>query len=958
MTAPADNGRLPTPAWARAEAPADRPVVGRETELARIERFLDDLANRSLALVLEGEAGIGKTTLWSAGLAVARARHIEILACRAVESETRLAFSALADLLEAVPEAAFGALPGPQRRALDVALLRAGPEDQPPNPRAIAVATLGVLRALAQDRPVLVAVDDLPWLDRASAAALEFALRRLDAEPVGLLATVQSEGAFGTAQDRRVPPLSRIDRLVLGPLSLGAFGAVLDTRSPRAWRRPSLVVLHGACGGNPFFGLELAEALAARGRELRPGEALPVPGSLQGLVRARLARLTRPAGEVVLLAAAASRPTVALLIAASTTSARARDGLDAAEAAGVIETIGREVRFVHPMLRSLVYADATATHRRTVHRRLAKASEHPEERARHLALGAEGPDEPVAAELETAALAAYLRGACDAAAELAELALDLTPTGAAARGRRLVHAGEFHFAAFDPEQARQRLEEASVLWEPGPARADALWRLAKVIRYSGTADAAADLLRRALGEPGSGPGLAASIHRDLGFVLANSGEPGGDEHYRAALELARQAADRELVAQMLGVVAFAEFASGNGLRPELIRPALRDATWTAHLPMELRPRVTISHALQYSDDLDAARSLLLEEHHAALERGAETDLPLVLVFLVELETWAGRYDLAGQYAEQGYAAALSSGACLPVATVHGARAMLRACRGEVGGARSDADAAIEIGRRGGWTVPPLWGTHARGLVQLSLGDAAGAHQVLHPVTQLLLRPGGRHVLVSRLLPDDIEAMTRLGALADAERLLRSFQAMARASESNWARATVARCQALVSSARGQQDTAVAALSEAFAAHERLGMPFEFGRTLLVAGQVHRRARHKLEARAHLDAARDLFERLEAPLWAERTVEELSRIGLSRARSSDLSAAERRVAELVAGGRTNREIAEELFMGRRTVEAHVARIYKKLGTRRRTQLGPALQSLNAPEPITSPGPLAR
>src|SRR5262249_41884040 len=155
----------------------------------------------------------------------------------------------------------------------------------------------------------------------------------------------------------------------------------------------------------------------------------------------------------------------------------------------------------------------------------------------------------------------------------------------------------------------------------------------------------------------------------------------------------------------------------------------------------------------------------------------------------------------------GYAAAQSSGASLPLACMHGARAILRACRGEVAGARNDADAAAEIGRRGGWYVPPLWAAHARGLLQLSLGDAAGAHQAFHPVTQRLLRPGGRHVLMSRLLPDDIEAMTRLGALPDAERVLGSFQAMARTSESNWAHATVARCQALVSSAHGQQDAA-------------------------------------------------------------------------------------------------------------------------------------------------------
>ena len=136
------------------------------------------------------------------------------------------------------------------------------------------------------------------------------------------------------------------------------------------------------------------------------------------------------------------------------------------------------------------------------------------------------------------------------------------------------------------------------------------------------------------------------------------------------------------------------------------------------------------------------------------------------------------------------------------------------------------------------------------------------------------------------------------------------------------------------------------------------MPFEFGRTLLVAGEVDRRARHKPEARAHLEEARDLFERLGAPLWAERTAEELGRLGLSRVRPADLTAAEHRVAELVAAGRTNREIAAELFMGLRTVEAHLTRIYGKLGARRRTQLAPALQRLSAREAVSSPEPPAR
>ena len=268
-------------------------IHGRAAELARIGRFLDAAAGQPAALLIEGEAGIGKTTLWSAGIDQARHRGWQVLTCRPVQPEAALSFSALGDLLEPVPEAAFSGLPGPQRRALDVALLRAEPGPEPPDQRAVAVAFLGVIRALTQTAPVIVGVDDLPWLDQASAAVLEYAQRRLTTQPAGLLATVATgDSDSPAALLRQWFPPGRLEVLTAGPLPVAALDAVLRAKrgAPGTW--PEVVEVYEASGGNPYFALELAAALGARGHRRGTRQPLPVPGSLRPLVRRRLQALS------------------------------------------------------------------------------------------------------------------------------------------------------------------------------------------------------------------------------------------------------------------------------------------------------------------------------------------------------------------------------------------------------------------------------------------------------------------------------------------------------------------------------------------------------------------------------------------------------------------------------------------------------------------------------------------
>jgi DNA-binding CsgD family transcriptional regulator len=928
-------------------ADPDVGIHGRATELAQIGRFLDEVAAHPAALLIEGEAGIGKTTLWSAGISDARQRGWQVLTCRPVQAEAALSFSALGDLLELVPEAVVSGLPGPQRRALDVALLRAEPGPEPPDQRAVAVAFLGVIRALAEAAPVIVAVDDLPWLDRASAAVLEYAQRRLTTQRAGLLATVVTGDSPGPAVSARGWfPEGRLRVLTAGPLSVPALDAVLRAKGgpPEAW--PEVVEVHEASGGNPYFALELAAALGAHGRRRGTRQPLPVPGTLRPLVQRRLAALTPAGREVALIAAAAAAPTVGVVLAACGDEQAARDGLDSAEEAGVLSIDDDRVRFAHPLLRSVHYSSATGRQRRRAHQRLAEVTGAAEGQVRHLALAADGPDERLAARLTAAAQVACLRGAAVAGAELADLALRLTPADqAAARVRRLLDAGRLRLAAFDPEGARELLEQAIALSEPGPLRATALHHLARVVGYLEGPPATVPLLQRALAEAGEGTALSAEVHRDMGFVLGVSTENFTQtpvEEFLAAFETATRLGDEGLLSQVLAFQAIAEFVTGHGVRRDLTARALATRQRASRVPMELRPRMLVSHVLRCSDDLAGARELLTGEYAEAIEQGAETDLPFLILHLAELETWAGNYGLAEEYAEHGYQVALAAGAVTPAALMHAVRALIRAVRGPFDEARAEAGLAIDGGLRTGVSYPALLGCHALGLVELASGNPSGAHAILSMVTQAT---SGREMVdpgwfALRPIPGDIEALIRLGDLAAAEPLLASLEERAGALDRAWGLATAGRCRALLASAQGDHDAAGTALGQAFAAHERLDMPFELARTHLAAGDVARRARRKVAAREHVESARSAFARLGAEPWAERAGAELARLSASRADGLALTRAESQVASLVAAGYTNREVAAELYMGLRTVEAHLSAVYRKLGIRSRSELARA------------------
>jgi hypothetical protein len=390
-------------------------MAGRDREMVEVDAFLDAVPSGPCGLLLEGAAGIGKTTVWSAGAALAAGRGYTVLSSRPAESEAALSFAALGDLMDGVLDQALARLPPPQRRALEVALLMADPAGSPPEQRAVAVAFLAVIRHLSVSGPVVLAIDDLQWLDAPSARTVEFAVRRLSGERVGLLAAARDpEGERAASAAGTGLPAERLTRLRIGPLTLAAFQSAVRATVGSGLSRLTIRRLFDASEGNPFYGLELARALRQAGTEPSPEEPLPVPGDLQGVLSARLAALPAGARDALLVASCLRSPTTLLLEQASGSSALA--SLQTAAGQGVIAFEGARVRFTHPLFASAIYSGAPPGRRRDVHRRLGEITPDAEERARHLALASDGPDEYVAAALDQAALTAASRSRCGSGA--------------------------------------------------------------------------------------------------------------------------------------------------------------------------------------------------------------------------------------------------------------------------------------------------------------------------------------------------------------------------------------------------------------------------------------------------------------------------------------------------------------------------------------------------------------
>jgi ATP/maltotriose-dependent transcriptional regulator MalT len=913
-------------------------VVGREPELRAVGRFLDGVPEGACGLVLEGAPGIGKTTVWRDVFAQADARGLPVLACRPVEAETKLAFASLADLLAPVADEGLPALPEPQRLALEVALLRASPRDVPPDGRAVGTAVASLLAHLTDASPLVLAVDDVQWLDRPSASALAFALRRLTDRRVGVVVASRVENgspADPLALGQALP--ERLERLRLRPLALSGLHQVIRTRLGHVFPRPTLRRIAEASGGNPLFALELARALTDAGARPQPGDPLPVPATLTALLSERVAGLPARSREALLAVAVLASPTTGLIARAlghETASALGR-----AKKAGVIETEDERVRFSHPLLASAVYSSAAPEQRRAMHSRLAVVALDPEERARHLALANAEPNADVARALDAAAERARARGAPDAAAELQEQAARLTPpadTGAIRR--RTTRAASHFFHAGDRPHARSLLEAVLADAPAGPERAEALHVLAEVRYHDDSFPDAIELFEEALQYVDDAPELIAPI--ELGLVMAFIGAAqfgAADPHARRAVELAEALGDRALLAQALALVAFVDFFLGRGTDEEKIARALELEDTSQPAPIQLRPSMLAATLLFYSGHLARARSLYYALWDRLVERGEESHMPVLAAHIAWLECSLGDLRAAAAIADEGMATSLLVGSENMQAFLLCFRGLVHAYEGDADAARSELGQSIDTFMRNGFVVGLLLGLSFLGFLEVSLGRPAEAHAVLEGVVGPLEWDVGEP-FVLRYLPEEIEALVGLGELGRAEELVATFEQGARDRDRAWALAAAGRCRGLIAAARGDLPEASNALERALEEHERAEFPFELARTLVVLGQVRRRRGERRAAKDALERAHALFEGRGASLWAQRAAAELRRVPIRRGAPEELTPSEERIAELAAAGRTNREVAQALFISPKTVEANLSRVYRKLELGSRAELG--------------------
>ena len=910
-----------------------------------MEKFLEAVPEGPVGLLIEGEVGIGKTTLWSeAAAAAGRGRSYRVLACRPVESETQLAFSALGDLLDDVQAEPLSGLPEPQRRALEVALLRREAEGPAPHARAVSLGLLGVFRSLAKASPVVVAVDDVQWLDRPSASALEFVARRLKEEPIGFLVAQRREAGGDVPLDlERALPEDRLERLPVGPLGVEALDRLLRARLDAQFHRPALLLLHATSGGTPFFALEIARSVLQRDVPLTPGQPLPVPDNLRALVSERLAGLTPSAREVALAVSVLQRATAELVVAAADGQG-GTTGLAEAVDAGVLEVEGDRVRFAHPLLASVLYANATAAERRRLHERLAAVLEDPEERAGHLALAAQGPDGAVAAELDEAAQKARARGAPDAAATLWEQARRFTPGELVDEAhRRGIEAAECHFEAGETERAGALLEEIVAASPSGRDRARALTRLAWVRVFTEGFDVGAELFEAALAEVRDDVRLRIEIERGLAWTAQVFGNVAAAEaRSRAALEMAETLGEPKVLASALADVALHQCLRGGGIAFSTIERALcleSDAGWQ---PILGRPGWIHGMLLEWADKLDDSRATLETLRSSVLAHGDEHSVSFVTGRLGRVECLAGNLEQAARYAEECYEAITQAGQeQRPYALA--VRALVFAHLGLVERTRSATDEGLPLALRVG-VLPAYFELLAiRGFLELSLGSAAEAHQFLGPLPQAVAEAGFGEPAHFRFHGDAIETLLALGRTEEATALLVEFEQRGKALQRVWALTIASRCHALVSAAAGDLDRAYAELDRALELHKRLQQPFERGRTLLVLGTIKRRQKKKRAARESLDQAIAVFDRLGARLWSEKARVELARISGRAPAPGGLTPTEEQVAALVAAGRTNREVADALFISPRTVQWNLSKIYRKLGVRSRAELAAKLAS---------------
>lgn len=906
-------------------------VVGRESELAVLRDFLDADPSGP-ALVLTGGPGIGKTTLWEAGIDVARERGLRVMVARPSSAEARLSFAALIDLCDGVETGELAGLSIPQRSALEVALLRAEPAGVPVEPHAIALGFLNGLRVVSARAPLLIAIDDVQWLDSPSAEVLAFVARRLEDERVGFLLAKRAglPSAFEQALERR-----RLERLDVGPLSFGATRRLLSERLGLSVSRQLMRRVVDVTLGNPLFVLELGRALVESGLP-EFGEDIPVPAGVEDMLGTRVASLAAPVRRL-LVAVALSADLRTAELAAVGNAAALEDAVDS----GLLLVEGDRVRASHPLLAAAAKNCSRPREQRELHLALAGAVADEGLRAIHLALATERADGRLAATIAVAAAGASARGARQQAVQLAEHALRLTPPDSAGRSERLLALAGYLETAGELQRLTDLLTPELASLPPGASRARAWLMLSE-----GAGPRHLDDLERyrelALAECGDDPGLRARVLAKRSANAAASAVSRIDQAEAWALEAlpAARRAGPGVERLALYALAWARVMTGRSI-DELCESSRAASDASSYIAAS--PERVAGQRLVWRGEVSRARSTLTRFLSLSDQRGERESYALQRLHLCELYLRIGEWDAAELLLDEW--AESSDRELMFRPKYERCRALLAAGRGVSGEAEQWARRAIARADETGCRWDGLEALRALGIASLLENASATAVQSLRVVWRHTQREGVDEPGVFPVAPELVEALAALGELDEARAVTARLRELAERQAHPWGLATAERCSAIVRLADGGYDEEAAEmLAQAAVAYDELGLRFDAARSLLSLGRAQRRFKKWGSARRSLEQAAATFQAIGSPGWAEQAGSELERVGARRPRpSGELTPTERRTAELAASGLSNKEIARELFVTVHTVEVHLSRAYAKLGIHSRGQLASRLSA---------------
>lgn len=899
-------------------------LLGRTKELARIDEVLAEAAaGHSSALVVRGEAGVGKTSLLA--YASAEAASTLRLRARGIESESEIAFSGLLDLLRPVVDL-MESLPGPQYAALAGALAMGPPVGG--DRFTIYAACLGLLASAAERSPVTVLVDDLQWLDPSSSEALLFAARRFEAEEIAMIFTVR--------EGERDLDIAGLDELMLPGLDAGDARLLLEAHTVGPISPAVADLLIKETRGNPLALNEVVRVLKPEHLSGKRALELPLPvgPSLEKALLARIEGFPRETRQVLLVAAASDNGAMDEVVAALKDLDLDRDALDAAEEVGIVRIDDGRLAFDHPLMRSAVYHGAAIAERRRCHRALADSILRADRRAWQLAAASDVPDEEIAVALEEAASDASARGGYAAAAAALEKAARLTPDDVA-RARRLLAAASSYYLAGRSAHPLELLEEALAFSSDSILRADIQHVRGTVLFLSGAPFVAADLLAsEAEAIAAASPDKAVLMLADASFAYHfTSRVPLGVGTAQRAFDLAPEGPLRAAAGLNLAAAILLE---GRLEESSLLFERYIPAVDMMPPPMVWRSKAFVAQSIAWLGEYERAQALVDSSISSVRLAGAPAPLPYALAVDCEVRyrtgDWARAYASGTEGARLGFETGQEAMAACNLITV----GRIYAARGQAEEALATGAQALELTDRLRTESLRVYIASFLGLLELTRGRAESAVEHLETARRTGSASGLKNPDVVHFWADLVEALLQAGRLEEARKTSEQLASYAEMSGSALTRAFAARCRGLL------DDTFEPGFQEALQHHELSANPYEKARTLLLYGERLRRSNRRAEARERLRAARTIFAGLEATPWAQRAEAELAATGerLQRAAptgSVRLTPQELQVALAVAAGATNREAASALFLSPKTIEFHLSNVYSKLGIRSRSAL---------------------